>query len=235
MLADAPIVLMSMTRRPCASDAQTPSSPSSDCRTCCESGSIVITASAPIAASAADVATRHVPARNASSARADASYTATAWPPRARLRAIGAPITPTPMKPTFIPAFAARRRWKSSDPSRNSHALPDTRLAVAPAAMMERLNAVRDLQRPRDVQSELVRFGDDVEAAVLERARRASHRRALHDQDRPPRREPQQAADALGDRACADADVGLDHLLADDVAQQLIDRVRLHVLARNAR
>ena len=99
-------VLMSITTaplaRPAAMQFSVPS-PSTTCRTTLSSGSIVITASAPCAASTSDAAL-FPPCRatNACIAPGRMSCTVTSNPFLTRCPAIGAPMFPIPTKPIFL-------------------------------------------------------------------------------------------------------------------------------------
>ncbi len=103
-----PIVDMSITVAPEASAATTPSGPSRTSRTTSGVASIVITASAPAAASAGESATRAAP--SIASARARVRFhTVTAWPASIRRVAIGAPIAPSPRNASLATASLSAR------------------------------------------------------------------------------------------------------------------------------
>src|SRR5262245_28560006 len=95
---------MSMRIVPAAMPPSAPSGGSTAARSAGGSATMVITRSAPRAASAGVAATR-TPGCSAASASARARvrfHTASGWPARATLRAIGAPIVPSPRKATFM-------------------------------------------------------------------------------------------------------------------------------------
>ena len=79
--------------------AAAPSLPNSAASTCSPLGSMVMTASMPLAASAGERAGVAPACFIAATACALTSKTRSWKPPLMRLRAIGAPITPMPMKP----------------------------------------------------------------------------------------------------------------------------------------
>ena len=106
-------VLMSMRSAAGSRASAMPPGPRTASATCRPVGSMVITYSAPSAAS------RAAPASPApcltTVARADGlvSNARTRWPAFSRFRAIGAPITPTPMNPTLLIPPSVRRLERS--------------------------------------------------------------------------------------------------------------------------
>src|SRR6266850_3813189 len=97
------MVLESMSGRPPDTPASTPSSPRYTALTWGEEGSMVTTSSAWAAASFADAAATAPTAVRASTLPRTTSKTMSEWPAFSKLRAIGAPIAPRPMKPIFTP------------------------------------------------------------------------------------------------------------------------------------
>jgi hypothetical protein len=102
------IVLMSMTSVPGAALARTPSGPSSTDSTSGESGSIVITASAPATASATLPAARPPAAVSRSRPGRLRVCPATSNPALTRLAAMGDPMMPRPMKPIVFMNTSSR-------------------------------------------------------------------------------------------------------------------------------
>jgi hypothetical protein len=94
---------MSTTTLPGRTVCETPSEPNNTCSTSGVSETIVTTTSACAAASAG-VAARSAPSSEASASSFERVRlcTITSKPARRRLRAIGAPIVPSPTNPTFI-------------------------------------------------------------------------------------------------------------------------------------
>ena len=98
-VTEGAMVLMSMKRLPCFSVSAAPPFPKAASSTCCPFGSMVMTQSAPRAASAADVAAVAPAETSACTAFGSISKTRSAKAALSRLRAIGAPMVPSPMKP----------------------------------------------------------------------------------------------------------------------------------------
>src|SRR3712207_3354775 len=104
------MVEQSIRTAPGSLAAAMPPSPSQASRTCRPAGSMVMTTSAPRAASAAEAAGAMPAAAAASRAAGTMSKAVTWWPAFARFRAIGAPMLPSPTKPMramrpFPPAY----------------------------------------------------------------------------------------------------------------------------------
>src|SRR5262245_51265060 len=95
----------SMSSVPGATAASTPPSLRSTSRTCSPARSMVITASASLHVSAIDCTFVPRPAASRAPASSLTSKPETAWPILIRFSAIGSPILPSPMKPTFAMAF----------------------------------------------------------------------------------------------------------------------------------
>ena len=99
------MVELSIRIAPGALAAAAPPGASSASRTCWPAGSMVMTNSAPCAASAAEPAVAPPSAAKAATASGTTSKPVTWWPDPpfafSRLRAIGRPILPSPMKPIF--------------------------------------------------------------------------------------------------------------------------------------
>ena len=98
-VTEGAMVLMSMKRLPCFRVSAAPPFPNTASATCSPFGSMVMTRSAPRAASAADVAAVAPAETRDSTAFGSISKTRRAKPALSRLRAIGAPMVPRPMKP----------------------------------------------------------------------------------------------------------------------------------------
>jgi len=94
------IVLMSITSEPAVAPSANPASPNSTSSTSGVSGTIVMTTSDADAASAGVEARAAPSATSASTGGAERECTVSGCPAASRCRAIGAPITPSPMKPT---------------------------------------------------------------------------------------------------------------------------------------
>jgi hypothetical protein len=96
------MVLESMSGTPLDTPVSTPSSPRYTLLTWGEEGSMVTTSSAWAAASFADAADAAPNAARASTLRWTTSKTTREWPAFSKLRAIGPPIAPRPMKAIFM-------------------------------------------------------------------------------------------------------------------------------------
>ena len=97
---------MSTTTVPGATPSMTPPSPRMTACTSGESVTIVMTTSAPAAASAGDVAASPPSATKASTFDAVRFHARTLCPAFSRFRLMGAPISPSPMNPTFMLSFS---------------------------------------------------------------------------------------------------------------------------------
>src|SRR3569832_1923788 len=104
LVAIGEIELMSTTILPLDRPAATPFSPNKAASTCGVSGTMVMMMSACLATSAPDL---HAVAPPLVSTAGGVlmSYTYSVWPPFCRFSAIGAPMIPSPINPTFAMIF----------------------------------------------------------------------------------------------------------------------------------
>ena len=149
--ASGPTVLIRTTAASAGSAAAAPSSPSRAACACAPSATMTTSASAPEAASAAEPAARAPKSSAAARVRSSStSKTASSNPAAARLRAIGAPMAPRPMKPRrFMAAPSpAARAWRRPRPPPPRSPLPPARAGRAPPRARRRRSPARR-SRPR--------------------------------------------------------------------------------------
>lgn len=102
------IVLESTIGTPFGMPARMPSSAVSTLRTCAAAGSMVIAQSTPVTAALGEGAALAPASASDCTAWASRSNTLSAWPAFNRLRAIGAPMLPSPIKAIFMRGLRVR-------------------------------------------------------------------------------------------------------------------------------
>src|SRR5262249_20517090 len=178
------MVELSINTAPASAAAITPA-PRNTLRTLAPTGSMVTTKSTPLAASSTEVALLAPDCTTKFTASSLRSNTLRLWPALIRLRAIGAPMLPTPMNPTrammllLTPRARARgRRCHFANARLRNH----TRCAVKCAVACSHLQPwpAIDHHRPPDEAGAIARLGPwRCRGPVLVRRRVEVHRHIL--------------------------------------------------------